>query len=149
MPPSNSVIPSPAVVAPLEIITIPGQLDGSQGTNRARAGTSQIRANNDIDAIKAWLARFLEKRTTFDNYRKEAERLLLWCTLQLGKPLSSLTHEDWLEYQLFLRNPTPATRWIAAEGRKFPRTDPGWRPFAGPLSASRPKRAAWLHGLPQ
>ncbi len=142
MPPSNSVIPSPAVVAPLEIITIPGQLDGSQGTNRARAGTSQIRANNDIDAIKAWLARFLEKRTTFDNYRKEAERLLLWCTLQLGKPLSSLTHEDWLEYQLFLRNPTPATRWIAAEGRKFPRTDPGWRPFAGPLSASSQRQAA-------
>ena len=54
-----------------------------------------------IDALKAWLARFLDTRTTFDSYRKESERLLLWSTLELGKPLSSLTHEDLLVYQRF------------------------------------------------
>jgi hypothetical protein len=27
-------------------------------------------------------------------YRKEAERLLVWCTRALGKPISSLTRED-------------------------------------------------------
>jgi hypothetical protein len=35
-------------------------------------------------------------RTTLQNYRKEAERLLLWSAIQFGKPLSSLTHEDCL-----------------------------------------------------
>lgn len=142
MPPSSTVIPSPYAVTPLEVFNIPVQLDGSQGTNRAHGSVRQIRADNDIEAIKAWLARFFDKQTTFDSYRKEAERLLLWCTLQLGKPLSSLTHEDWLQYQMFLRDPKPASRWIAAEGRKYPRTHPGWRPFAGPLSASSQRQSA-------
>jgi integrase len=128
-------------VEPLESIALPTDFDGTRGTNRARGVPRQIHADNDIDAIKAWLARFFDKQTTFDAYRKEAERLLLWCTLQLGKPLSSLTHEDWLVYKAFLRNPQPAERWLAAAGRKYPRTDPRWRPFAGPLSASSQRQA--------
>jgi site-specific recombinase XerD len=126
----------------LESFTLPLELDGTRGSNRSRDGNRQIQADNDIDAVKAWLARFVDKRTTFDNYRKEAERLLLWSTLQLGKPLSSLTHEDWLLYRLFLRDPQPAGRWIAAEGRKCPRAHPGWRPFAGPLSPSSQRQAS-------
>jgi integrase len=128
-------------VEPLECIALPVEFNGSGGTNRARGVPKQIQADNDVDAVKAWLARFLDKQTTFNTYRKEAERLLLWCTLQLGKPLSSLTHEDWLVYKLFLRAPQPATRWVAAAGRKYPRTDPRWRPFAGPLSASSQRQA--------
>lgn len=142
MPDSNSIIATSHSVAPLELVVVPAHIDGSNGSNRAHGGTRQIRADNDIDAIKAWLARFLDKQTTFDNYRKEAERLLLWSTLQLGKPLSSLTHEDWLVYQGFLRDPKPVGRWISAEGRKYPRSHPGWRPFAGPLSASSQRQAA-------
>jgi integrase len=142
MPHSSSLIAPLNAIAPLEVFAVPAEIDGSKGSNRASGGARQIRAHNDIDAIKAWLARFLDKQTTFDNYRKEAERLLLWSTLQLGKPLSSLTHEDWLMYQTFLRDPKPASRWIAAEGRKYPRTHPGWRPFAGPLSASSQRQAA-------
>jgi integrase/recombinase XerD len=128
-------------VEPLECIALPGEYDGSRGHNRAHGVPRQIKADTDVDAIKAWLACFLDKQTTFDAYRKEAERLLLWCTLQLGKPLSSLTHEDWLSYKIFLRDPQPTARWISAEGRKHPRTDPRWRPFAGPLSASRQRQA--------
>lgn len=142
MLPSSPLIPSSHPIAPLEVFDIPAQLDGSQGTNRAYGGVRQIRANNDIEAIKAWLARFVDKQTTFDNYRKEAERLLLWCTLQLGKPFSSMTHEDWLQYQMFLRDPKPASRWVTDEGRKYPRTHPDWRPFAGPLSASSQRQSA-------
>lgn len=142
MPDTNTLVAFPYAVAPLEALAVPTQIDGSTGSNRAQGGARQIRADNDIDAIKAWLARFLDKQTTFDNYRKEAERLLLWSTLQLGKPLSSLTHEDWLLYQMFLRDPKPASRWVAAEGRKYPRTHPGWRPFAGPLSPSSQRQAA-------
>lgn len=142
MPDLKTVTTFPYVVAPLEALSVPAQIDGSTGSNRAHSGLRQIRANNDVDAIKAWLARFLDKQTTFDRYRKEAERMLLWSTLQLGKPLSSLTHEDWLLYQRFLRDPKPNSIWIHAEGRKLPRGHPGWRPFAGPLSASSQRQAA-------
>jgi integrase/recombinase XerD len=127
-------------LAPLERVILPGSLDGTGGTNRS-TGSRQISADNDVDAIKAWLARFLDKQTTFDSYRKEAERLLLWSTIQLGKPLSSLTHEDWLAYQAFLLDPQPRDRWVAGDGRKYPRPHPEWRPLAGPLSGASQRQA--------
>ena len=55
---------------PIETLTIPSELDGSDGNNRSRSGTAQIAARNDLDAIRAWLARFVDTKTTFDNYRK-------------------------------------------------------------------------------
>ncbi len=101
---------STAPLVPLDRLLVPGSIDGSNGENRARGNRPQITADTDIDAIKAWLARFIDTKTTFDNYRKEAERLILWSTIQLGKPLSSLTHEDRLVYQRFLSNPEPKNR---------------------------------------
>lgn len=126
---------------PLEILLLSSALDGSSGTNRATGNKPQIAANTDVDAIKAWLARFIDTKTTFDNYRKEAERLLLWSTITLQKPLSSLTHEDMLLYSYFLKDPQPASRWIMPRGRKVARAHPDWRPFAGPLSASSQRQA--------
>jgi hypothetical protein len=81
------------------------------------------------------LARFVETKATFDTYRKESKRLLLWSTTELRKPLSSLTHEDLLIYRRVLVDPQPALRWVMT-GRKVARTEPSWRPFAGPLSPS-------------
>jgi len=115
---------------------LPCELSGQSGTNRAQGVPKQIAADNDIDAIKSWLARFVDKKTTFDTYRKEAERLLLWCTLQRGVAFSSFTHEDWLDYKNFLKNPQPVARWVSKDKRKLSRADPDWRPFAGPLSDS-------------
>ncbi len=137
---------------PLDILATPLPLDGSAGSNRGVAGLSRIAANNDVEAVRAWLARFHDTPTTFDNYRKEAERLLLWSTLQLGKPLSSLTHEDFLVYQRFLADPQPREKWVGGGGRKHGRRDPRWRPFHGPLGASSQRQAmvilnsmlAWL-----
>ena len=136
-----SPVASSAVPAPLETLLLSPALDGSTGTNRAHGNRPQIAASTDIDAIKAWLRRFADKRTTFDSYRKEAERLLLWCTVQRNKPLSSLTHEDWLDYVAFLRDPQPAARWVAPAGRKCARAHPQWRPFAGPLSPASQRQA--------
>jgi integrase/recombinase XerD len=70
----------------------------------------------------------------------------------MGKPLSSLTHEDLLVYQHFLADPQLGTRWTASGERKHPRSDPRWRPFYGPLSATSQRQAmvilnvmfAWL-----
>ena len=72
-------------------------------------------------------------------YRKEAERLILWATLERGKPLSSLTHEDCEAYRRFLADPQPRTTWCGPRARE--RWSPLWRPFEGPLSASAQRQA--------
>jgi len=144
----TTALPAPR---PIDALELPTDLDGRHGTNRAN-GRMQVAAGTDLEALRAWLARFADTKTTFDNYRKEAERLLLWSVLQLGKPLSSLTHEDLLVYQHFLADPQPAARWTADGGRKHPRNDPRWRPFYGPLSGASQRQAmvilnvmfAWL-----
>ncbi|MFT4438942.1 hypothetical protein ACMX25_37030 [Caballeronia sp. 15715] len=125
---------------PLEQLSLPSELDGSLGTNRALGNRPQIAAQNDVDAIKGWLARFVDTGATFDTYRKESERLLLWSTTELRRPVSSLTHEDLLLYRRFLADPQPAQRWVMA-GRKAARADPSWRPFAGPLSPTSERQA--------
>ena len=137
----NALLPASGGPAPLENVALSAELDGSNGANRASGNRPQIAATNDVDAIKAWLSRFHDTKTTFDNYRKEAERLLLWSTIQLSKALSSLTHEDLLMYQVFLEDPQPAVRWVMRDGRKFARAHPEWRPFAGPLSPASRRQA--------
>src|SRR5690625_7903919 len=37
-----------------------------------------IQATNDVDAVRAWLAQHQDSANTFQSYRREAERLLLW-----------------------------------------------------------------------
>lgn len=130
-------------IAPLEAVKIAPELDGRHGLNRAINNRPQIAAETDIDAVKAWLARFVDTKTTFDSYRKEAERLLLWCVFELQKPLSSLTHEDLLVYQRFLADPQPEGRWVMKK-RKMPRNDPEWRPFAGPLSPTSQRQTVLI-----
>jgi len=139
-PVSNPLSPALQPI-PLESLVIPADRDGSTGSNRAVTGRAQIAAGNDLDAIRAWLSRFVDTKTTFENYRKEAERLLLWSVVVLGKPLSSLTHEDCLRYQQFVADPQPAATWVAGGGRKHPRSDARWRPFYGPLSPSSQRQA--------
>jgi integrase/recombinase XerD len=119
-------------------------LDGSAGSNRATGARAQISATNDVEALHSWLSRFTETPTTFANYRKEAERLLLWSTGECGKPLSSLTHDDLLAYQRFLADPQPAGRWVMANGCRVGRTHPAWRPFSGPLLPSSQRQAVTI-----
>ena len=136
---SNSA--SVLVIEPIESVRLAPDLDGRNGANRASGNRPQVAANTDVDAIKAWLARFIDTETTFDNYRKEAERLLLWSTVTMQKPISSLTHEDLLVYQRFLADPQPTSRWVMPRGRKVARSHPDWRPFAGPLAPSSQRQA--------
>ncbi|MGL6205574.1 MAG: tyrosine-type recombinase/integrase, partial [Giesbergeria sp.] len=60
---------------------------------RRPQGLPQVAANDDRSAVLAWLARYKDSPATLASYRKEAERLLLWCVHQHGKALSDLTHE--------------------------------------------------------
>ncbi|MDP9607499.1 UNVERIFIED_ORG: site-specific recombinase XerD [Variovorax paradoxus] len=128
-----------ALVA-LDQMTVPAHLDGSRGRNRA-SSRSQLAAADDRSAVLAWLARYADSPATLASYRKEAERLLLWCILQRGAALSDLTHEDLLLYQRFLGDPQPADRWVMALGQKPGRDSPRWRPFAGPLGTSSQRQA--------
>ncbi|RDK07271.1 tyrosine-type recombinase/integrase [Cupriavidus lacunae] len=137
---------------PLERLRLTPALSGAAGSNRAPANATRIAAADDLAAVTAWLARYADSAATLATYRREAERLLLWAVLQLGKPLSSLTHEDLLTYERFLADPQPAARWVLAGSKKLARSHPDWRPFAGPLSPGSVRQAmvilnalfAWL-----
>lgn len=120
----------PGDVLPIERQAPLADLDGSAGRNRAPADSCVLAATDDLQAINAWLD-LHEASTTKRAYRKEAERVLLWAVVQLGKPLSSLMTEDAIAYRAFLREPTPRARWV---GPHRNRTDPDWRPFTGNLS---------------
>lgn len=133
-------------ISPLERLITPHELDGSQGANRApMTPLKQIEANNDGAAITAWLNEFNESPQTQRNYRKEAERLLLWSLISQNKPLSSLTREDMSVYQTFLMDPIPHEFWC---GPRKPRNTPNWKPFQGPLSDnSRAQALSILNAL--
>lgn len=127
-------------IAPIDQLLVPEHLDGSTGRNRG-TGRMQIGAQDDRSAVIAWLARYIDSPATLASYRKESERLLLWCVLQRSVALSDLTHEDMLIYQRFLANPEPPHRWVMAPGQKPARSSPAWRPFAGPLSPQSSRQA--------
>lgn len=117
-------------IRPLERQRELEDLDGSRGRNRAPKDTCVLAADHDLAAIQAWL-QLHESPATQRAYRKEAERLLLWAVVQLGKPLSSLTTEDAIAYRAFLRDLKPRARWV---GPHRPRSAPDWKPFTGELS---------------
>jgi len=117
-------------MVPWERLVVPEVVDGSRGSFRAPKATCALRADNDYEAVQAWLS-LHESAATQRAYRKEAERLILWAILERGRALSSLTTEDAVAYRAFLRHPTPRTRWV---GPARPRHSPEWRPFAGKLA---------------
>lgn len=123
-------------LAPLERIALPYTLDGSQGYNRAK-DFSFIRATNDLEAIRAYLARYEPGGNTFKKYQKELERYLLWCILVTGKPISSQFVEDCEAYKEFLKAPRPDF-----VGPRKPRLSAHWKPFnEEPLKDSSRKAA--------
>lgn len=125
-------------LSPLERLGLPAHLDGHDGDNRAPRRSAQIRAANDIDAIKVWLAEFADSPNTLRSYRKEAERLLLWAVFERHVPLSSLMREDLMAYEAFLSDPRPRRRWC---GPRRHRQASDWRPFEGPLRADSRRQA--------
>lgn len=93
---------------------------------------SLIYAQNDVEAILAWLHEFQDSPNTLAGYRKESERFLLWLH-DRGLTFQTLRRSDVLDYKKFLQNPQPASRWI---GRSLPRSHPEWKPFSAPLKSS-------------
>lgn len=137
-------------IVPLESLLIPPALDGACGSNRGERPL--LSAHNDLAAIQAWLGKCKPGGHTVRSYRKEAERFILWAIVEKGKPVSSLSVEDCIDYRDFLWDlgrVTPAVwarkfrieqaRWLGKRGT--PRWSAFWRPFEGPLTASSQKTA--------
>lgn len=118
------------------------------------------RAQNDTEAVVSWLVRYQDSKNTFDAYRREAERFLLWCTdRQIA--LADVMTEDVLAYQEFLRQPaakfcqqtiprylddgTQNPAWKSL--KRVPQyladgsANPEWRPFISGLSPSAANQA--------
>ena len=117
-------------VVPWERLKVPEELNGSRGTFRGPPSSCTLSADNDYEAVQAWLA-LHEASATKRAYRKEAERLILWAVVERGRALSSLTTEDATAYRGFLRNPAPRSRWVGSPQTRF---SPEWRPFSAGLS---------------
>lgn len=147
-------------IVPFEYLKVPVELDGAFGENRLRED-SALAARNDKEAIEAWILSRAGSLATERDYRREAERLILWALLERGKALSSLTVEDCLAYKEWLtglgRTPEdqwpfrlPQSDWMAKRGT--PKYSPAWRPFEGVLAPSSVRQAlvkvhslfAWL-----
>ena len=120
----------------LALIKASPTLNGSSGSFRSRS-VNTLAANDDPEAVNAWLARFNESPHTLRSYRKEVERFMLWCARELSKPLSDVNLPDCLQYREFLKAVPPT--WIGPGPLK--RTDPAWRAFRGQPSPASQKQA--------
>jgi integrase len=126
--PKSTALPVPLdKVAPLERVLIPIELNGEQGNNRSTE-PCRIQATHDLDAIKSWLALKDDNAKTYQAYKKELERLLLWAVLVRGKPVSSLNTDDCRAYIRFLKTLSTAdSQWVTLQpaNKKYGK----WKPF--------------------
>ena len=123
-------------------VPLPLLLPDRPAASPALAAPQLIAAQSDAEAVITWLREYEDSPHTFANYRKEAERLLLWCG-ERGQTLAGLGREDILDYQRFLASPQPAERWI---GSARARQHPDWKPFTGPLAPSSIRQALTILG---
>lgn len=91
-----------------------------------------IQADSDIEAAWMWLHAKGKNPKTRRVMQKEVERFILWAMHTLGKQLSQITVMDINQYIDFMDNPQPTEVWVSPTKHK--RSNPDWRPFAGPLS---------------
>lgn len=78
---------------------------GGLGGNLGDATRRQIRADNDLAAISLWLANYVDSPATLANYRKEADRLLLWALADaLAGPIA-IAQDDLRLFRAFLAAP--------------------------------------------
>lgn len=75
---------------------------GGVGANLGDAARRQIRAETDLEALSLWLANYVESPATHANYRKEADRLLLWALAEALQGPGMLAQDDLRLFRAFL-----------------------------------------------
>lgn len=98
-------------LGPLETLTIPKNLDGSNGKNRGDPAHNALAVDTDVEAIKLWLRAKATNANTQEAYKKEAQRFLLWCLIEKRIELSSVGLEECSQY----------LRWLEMLGRTDPK----------------------------
>jgi integrase len=95
----------------------------------------QFDARADYEAVMQFLKSYKDSPTTFNNYRTQVERLLLWAWNKRGKPFLQFLRADIEDYLLFCKSPEPSwisasinSRFVMREGLHAP--NPDWRPFS-------------------
>lgn len=126
--PQTPALPIPLhAVAPLERVLIPIALNGEHGGNRSPE-PCRINATHDLDAIKSWLALKDDNPKTYQAYKKELERLLLWSILERTKAVSSLNTDDCRAYIRFLKNlSSEDSQWVTMQPAN--KSYGKWKPF--------------------
>ena len=92
-------------------------------------------AVEDYRYTKEFLTSYSKKsQDTYDKFRGDAERLLLWCWLIKGKSLPELRRRDLEEYTDFVASPILSwqgqhteRRYLSSNGLRVP--NDRWRPF--------------------
>jgi integrase len=139
---------------PLDALEIPAALDGRDGINRT-PGRRQIAANDDLSAIRAWLARVVETKTTFENYRKKPSACCV--VTRRDRQAAVVAHARGpAAYQRFLADPQPrgagspaaaSSATIHVGGRSTVRSP--HQPASGHRDRQRPVRLARRGRLPR
>ncbi len=130
------------IIRPLFIMSDSLQMGSSiikftQDDYNKESGFALIDAHNDAEAISSFLNEYRDSPETLRSYSKEIERLLLWCIHIAKINISSLRREHFLQYQQFLKNPTPKDLWCGpSTGRQLKdgSLNDQWRPFVKGLS---------------
>ena len=97
-----------------------------------------INAENDEEAIASFLSEHKDSPDTLRSYSKEIERLLLWCIHISRLNISSLRRNHLVDYQGFLKYPTPKKQWCGPTVSRITKNgefNKNWRPFAKGLGA--------------
>lgn len=90
-----------------------------------------------------FLKEYKDSTETLKIYSKELERLLLWCKNSINIDILALTRENIVEYQQFLKNPTPKELWCGDKAPKLLKTgiiNEKWRVFHKNLSNTSIKK---------
>lgn len=120
--------------APIDLVPrLPGQPDasGRLDVKMFRVADDPItEAQTDVEIAREFIGNGELSPKSIANSQKELFRFLTWCREEAKKTLSQLNVADLNAYKEFLRNPPPD--WISKT--KWPRSDPRYRPFTGPLS---------------
>lgn len=102
---------------------------------------SHVRATEGYLAVRAFLKSYSDSDATFNSYRIQTERMLLWSLLIANKPLLEMSRadaEDFIDFCL-----APPADWISlVSHRRFSKSyesdeciaNPDWRPFTVTVS---------------
>ncbi len=119
-------------------------IEFTDGDYNKELGNCLIEADNDAEAISAFLREYKESKETLRSYAKEVERLLLWCIHKAKINISSLRRNHLQDYQNFLRNPEPVKIWCGPTVSRLTKDgaiNPAWRVFVSGLGNSSVNKA--------